>query len=60
MRRFIFIFFANQSLSRDRKAVVLRKWIALVFQVKFCFMGCIVKANNLVLGNRLHRRYHHS
>ena len=29
------VFFANQNLSRDREAKLLRKWIALVFQVKF-------------------------
>ena len=60
IRRFIFSFFANQNFSRDRKAVLLRKWIAVILQVKFCFMGCQVKANPLVSGNRQHRRYHHS
>ena len=30
IRRFIFSFFANQNFSRDRKAVLLRKWIALI------------------------------
>ena len=44
-------FFANQNFSRHRKAELLRKWIALVLQVKFRFMGCLVKANALVLGN---------
>ena len=29
------VFFANQNLSRDREAKLLRKWIALVFHVKF-------------------------
>ena len=51
IHRFIFNFFANQNFSRDRKATLLRKWIALVLQVKFRFMGCLVKANALVLGN---------
>ena len=51
IRRFIFSFIANQNFSRDRKAVLLRKWIALILQVKFRFMGCLVKANALVLGN---------
>ena len=51
IRRFIFNFFANQNFSRHRKAELLRKWIALVLQVKFRFMGCLVKANALVLGN---------
>ena len=49
--RFIFSFFANQNFSRDRKAVLLRKWIALILQVKFRFMGCLVKTNALVPGN---------
>ena len=35
IRRFIFSFIANQNFSRDRKAVLLRKWIALVLLVKF-------------------------
>ena len=47
---FIFNFSANQNFSRHRKAELLRKWIALVLQVKFRFMGCQVKANALVLG----------
>ena len=51
IRRFIFSFFANQNFSRDRKAELLCKSIALVLQVKFRFMGCLVKANALVLGN---------
>ena len=51
IRRFIFSFFANQNFSRDRKAELLCKSIALVLQVKFRFMGCLVKANTLVLGN---------
>ena len=42
IRRFIFNFFANQNFSRDRKAALLRKWIALVLQVKLHFMGCLV------------------
>ena len=45
IRKFIFSFFANQNFSRDRKAVLLRKWIALVLQGKFRFMDCLVKAN---------------
>ena len=52
IRRFIFSFFANQNFSRDRKAVLLRKWIALILQVKFRFMGFLVKANALVSGNK--------
>ena len=52
IRRFIFSFFANQNFSRDRKAELLCKSIALVLQVKFRFMGCLVKANALVSGNR--------
>ena len=51
IRSFIFDFFANQNFSRHRKAQLLRKWIALVPQVKFRFMGCLVKANALVIGN---------
>ena len=61
IRRFIFSFFANQNFSRDRKAVLLRKWIALVLQVKFRFMGyLLVKVNALISGNIKHHRYHHS
>ena len=52
IRRFIFSFFANQNFSLDKKAVLLRKWIALILQVKFRFMGSLVKANALVSGNR--------
>ena len=48
--RFIFIFFANQNFSRNRKALPPRKWIALVLQIKFRFMGCLVTANALVSG----------
>ena len=44
IRRFTFSFFANQNFSRDRKAELLCKSIALVLQVKFRFMGCLVKA----------------
>ena len=51
IRSFIFDFFANQNFSRHRKAQLLRKWIALVPQVKFGFMGCLVKENALVIGN---------
>ena len=51
IRRFIFNFFENQNFSRHRKVVLLRKWVAVVLQVKFCFMGCLVKANALVLAN---------
>ena len=29
----------------------IAKWISLVLQMKFRFMGCLVKANSLVLGN---------
>ena len=46
--RFIFNFFGNQNFSRHRKAKLLRKWIALVLQVK---LRCLVKANALVLRN---------
>ena len=53
IRRFIFNFFTNQNFSRHRKAELLRKWIALVLQVKFRFMGCLAKANALILGNRV-------
>ena len=49
--RFIFNFFVNQNFSRHRKTELLRKWIALVLQAKFRFMGCLVKANPLVIGN---------
>ena len=51
IRRFIFNFFANQNFTRHRKAGLLRKWIALMLQAKLCFMGCLVKAKALVLGN---------
>ena len=51
IRRFIFSFFANQNFSLDKKAVLLRKWIALILQVKFRFMGCLVKTNAQVRGN---------
>ena len=44
IRRFTVSFFANQKFSRDRKAELLCKSRALVFQVKFRFMGCLVKA----------------
>ena len=30
--------------------MLLRKWIALVLQVTFRFMGCLVQANTLVSG----------
>ena len=46
IRRFIFDYFANQNFSRHRKAELLRKWIALLLQAKFRFMGYA-----LVLGN---------
>ena len=52
IRRFVFSFFPNQNLSRDRKAELLRKSIALALQMKLRFMGCLVKANALVSGNR--------
>ena len=52
IRRLIFSFFANQNFSRDIKVMLLRKWITLVLQVKFCFMGCLVKANALLSENR--------
>ena len=51
IRRFIFNLFANQNLSRHKKAEVLPKWIVQVLRVKFRFMGCLVKTNVLVLGN---------
>ena len=51
IRRFIFSFIANQNFSRDRKVELLCKSIALVLQMKFHFMGCLVKANALVSGN---------
>ena len=51
IRRFLFNYFANQKFSRYRKAELLRKWIILVLQAKFRFMGCLVKANDLVSGN---------
>ena len=51
IRRFIFNLFQYQNFSRHKKAELLRKWIALVLQVKFPFIGCVVKANTLVLGN---------
>ena len=51
IRRFTFNCFANLNFSRHKKAELLRKLIALVLQVK-CFMGCLVKANALVLRNR--------
>ena len=38
IRRFMLGFFANQNFSRDRKTVLLRKWIALMFHMKFHFM----------------------
>ena len=38
------VLFANQNFSWDRKAVLL--------QVKFRFMGCLVKANAIVSRNR--------
>ena len=50
IRKFIFNFFANQDFSRHRKAELLRNWIALVLQVKFRFIGCLVKTNAIVLG----------
>ena len=51
IRRFIFNFLANQNFSQHRKVELLRKWIALVLQTKFRYMGCLVKTNALVLGN---------
>ena len=51
IRRSIFSFFGNQNFSRDRKAELLCKWVALVLQVKIRFMGCLVKVNALVPGN---------
>ena len=44
IRRFIFSFFANQNFSRYRKAVLLLKWVALILQVKFRFMSCLVSS----------------
>ena len=52
IHRFIFSILPNQNFSRDRKAELLRKRIPLVLQLKFRFMGCLVKANALVSGNR--------
>ena len=52
IHRLIFSFFANQNFSSDRKAKLLHKWIILVLQVKFPFMGCLVKADNGLSGNR--------
>ena len=52
------VFFPNQNFSRDRKVELLCKSITVVLQVKFRFIGCLVKANALVSGNRQHRRYH--
>ena len=51
IRRFIFNFLANQNFNRHRKTELPCKWIALVLQAKFRFMGCLVKVNALVLGN---------
>ena len=39
IRRFIFSFLVNQNFRRHRKVELLRKWIALVLQVKFRFRG---------------------
>ena len=47
IRNFIFSFFANQNFSWDRKDELLHKWIALILQVKFHFMGCLIKVNAL-------------
>ena len=33
--------FASQNLCLDRKAALPRKWVALILQVKFRFMGCL-------------------
>ena len=51
IRRFIVNFFCKSKLSWHRKTELLHKWIALVLQAKFRFMGYLVKANILVLGN---------
>ena len=51
IRKFIFKFFANQNFSRPWKTELLRKWIVLVLQAKFPFMGSLVKASAIVLGN---------
>ena len=51
--RFILDFFVYQNFSWHRKAKLLCRWIALVLQVKFCFIGCLVKANALVSGNKV-------
>ena len=51
IRWFIVNVFANQNFSRHRKAELLRNSITLVLRVKFRFMGCLVKANALVLRN---------
>ena len=44
-------FLCNQNFSRLRKTELLRKWMTVVLQAKFRFMGCLVKANALVLRN---------
>ena len=46
-----FFFFFFFYVSRHRKAELLRKWIPLVLQGKFRLIGCLVKANALVLEN---------
>ena len=50
IRRLVFNLFLNQNFSRQRKTKLLRKWITLVLQGKLRFMGCLVTANDLVLG----------
>ena len=47
------VLFANQNFSRHRKAMLLRKWVALILQVKFRFMGCLVKVSALLSGDSI-------
>ena len=52
-------FFCKSIFSRDRKTVLIRKGIALLLQVNFRFMGCLVKANALVRKQKTqYRRYY--
>ena len=43
---------SNQNFRQDRKVELLCKSIAPLLQKKFRFMGCLVKANVQVSGNR--------
>ena len=38
-------------VDTERSSELRRKWIAQVLQVKLRFMGCLVKANALVIEN---------